>query len=193
MPRRLIPLLPGYFYHIYNRAVAENLLFQCDENYSFFKYKINKYLSPIAVVAAYCLMPNHYHLLIHLKTEDLPQAMLQLAMSYTKSFNKVYRRSGHLFQGRYQCKLVNDQKYLDHLTRYIHANPVSAGLVQRPEDWDHSSYREYIGLEPADFINPNLVYDLWDPTAQMPISQKQSLYKDYVEEMILINNIFREF
>ncbi len=97
MPKRKVHLLPGNYYHVYNKAVTDNQLFIEEKNYHFFLTKIKKYLLDCVDVLAYCLMPNHYHLLIQVKTIELPKAMQQLALSYSVSFNKEYQRVGHLF------------------------------------------------------------------------------------------------
>jgi REP element-mobilizing transposase RayT len=97
-------------------------------------------------VITYVLMPNHYHLLIQARTDSLSHAMQLFGISYTKAINKRFQRTGVLLQGAFQAKLVDRDNYLLHLSRYIHLNPVRAGLVQHPEDWNYSSYRDYVGL-----------------------------------------------
>jgi REP element-mobilizing transposase RayT len=117
------------------------------ENYLYFLRQLRKYLLPEAVeIIAYCLMPNHYHLLVHLMTDDLSSLMQPFALSYTKAINKRYGRVGSLFQGRFRAVRVDRDEYLVHLSRYIHLNPVIAKLVEQPEGWEFSSYREYVGL-----------------------------------------------
>jgi len=96
---------------------------------------MRKYLVPILDVVAYCLMPTHYHLLVLLKEAELSHRMQLFSISYTKAMNARYDRVGALFQGAFQAKHVNRNDYLVHLSRYIHLNPVLAGLVERPEDW----------------------------------------------------------
>jgi REP element-mobilizing transposase RayT len=103
---------------------------------------------------AYCLVANHYHFLVCLRSHHLSQQMQAFSLSYTKAINRRYERCGSLFQGRFRAIEVDSdslserlcQRYLLHLTRYIHLNPVKAGFVERPEDWEFSSYREYIDL-----------------------------------------------
>jgi len=119
---------------------------------------LREYLSPEAVeIAAYCLMPNHYHLLVYLKTDDLSGLMQPFTLSYTKAINKRYARVGSLFQGRFKAILVDKNEYLLHLSRYIHLNPVAARLMKRPEDWEFSSYPEYVGLRKGTLPKPNVV------------------------------------
>ncbi|RUR80184.1 hypothetical protein PCC6912_30440 [Chlorogloeopsis fritschii PCC 6912] len=97
-------------------------------------------------IIVYCLMPNHYHFLVYLRDETLSDAMKSLSLSYTKAINKRFNRSGVLFQGRFQSIHVQQTDYLINLSRYIHLNPVKAGLVQQPEEWELSSYLEYVGM-----------------------------------------------
>jgi REP element-mobilizing transposase RayT len=182
MPKRKFHLIPGNNYHVYNKAVTDNKLFIEEKNYNIFLSKIKKYLLDCVDILAYCLMPNHYHLLIQVKTIELPKAMQQLALSYSASFNKEYQRVGHLFQGRYKLKQIDDQTYLDHLSMYIHLNPSSAGLVRKPEDWQYSSYREYIGLRTPDFINLMVVLDLIGSPEETSLLRKQNEYRVYVED-----------
>jgi len=182
MPKRLTRIIPGHYYHIYNKAVADNQLFIEEKNYHFFLSKIKKYLLNTSDVLAFCLMPNHYHLVIKLKNPEMPRSMQQLAMSYTMAFNKMYQRSGHLFQGRYQLKHIGEDVYLEHLTRYIHLNPLIAGLVSKPENWEYSSYCEYVGLREPDFINRNIVLDRFGITNVTSLEKKQKYYQKYVED-----------
>jgi putative transposase len=91
-------------------------------------------------------MPNHYHLLVQCKTDEVSGAMQRLSMAYTKAMNRRYKRIGSLFQGQFQAIAVDSDEYLYHLTRYIHLNPVKAELVADPKDWEFSSFLEYAGL-----------------------------------------------
>ena len=83
--------------------------------------------------------------------------MMRLSVSYTKAINKHFRRVGPLFQGQFQARHVDRNEYLLHLSRYIHLNPVAAGLVQRPEQWEFSSYRDYVGLRNGTLPRPEIV------------------------------------
>ncbi len=93
---------------------------------------------------AYALMDNHYHLLIETPYANIKQVMQNINTSYTVYANKRHRRAGHLFQGRYKAFIVDKESYLLELGRYIHLNPVRAGIVRRPGDYRWSSYEEYI-------------------------------------------------
>jgi len=140
--------ISGQYYHIYNRGVEKRKIFASDENYRFLLRRIKEFLPayPITFIV-YCLMPNHYHFLIRAEEDGGVSLFLQrLFNSYTQAFNKQENRSGTLFEGRAKSKLIDETSYLFHIARYIHLNPVLAGLVKKPEDWQYSNYREFIGL-----------------------------------------------
>jgi len=100
------------------------------------------------VCHAYCLMPNHYHLLLETPMANLSRAMRQVNGIYAQRFNRRHARAGHVFQGRFKAILVEKEAYLLELTRYVVSNPVRAGLVRRHEDWRWSSYQATAGSEP---------------------------------------------
>jgi putative transposase len=145
MPYRQNNFQAGQYYHIYNRGNNRQDIFFERENYLFFLRLVRKYLLETLDVIAYCLMPNHYHLLVRLKKAELSEAMQAFSLSYTKAMNRRYGRVGSLFQGRFQAILVGDTEYLLNLSRYIHWNPVKARLVSQPQEWEFSSFQEYVG------------------------------------------------
>ena len=173
MPYRNVEFRAGECYHIYNRGNNYSDIFFERENYLYFLRQMRKYLViDVLDVIAYCLMPNHYHLLLRLNADNFSRPMQRLALSYTKAINKRYERVGSLFQGRFQAVCVDRGEYLVHLSRYIHLNPVVAKLVERPEDWEFSSYREYIGLRAGTL-----------PKTEAVLSQFSSVgaYREFVE------------
>jgi len=172
VPYRKFEFRAGRYYHLYNRGVNRQPSFFERENYLFFLRKLREYLIPLTLdVVAYCLMPTHYHVLAHLKSDDLSRPMQRWLLSYSKAINKRCQRVGSLFQGRFQAASVDTDEHLLHLSRYIHLNPVLAGLAQRPEDWEFSSYREYAGLRPGTL-----------PRTEVVLSQFGSVkaYEDFV-------------
>lgn len=147
MPRRQVNFAPGYYYHLYNRGNNRQNIFFEQENYLYFLRQFRRYLVEDTLdVLAYCLMPNHYHFLVCLRSPHLSEQMQAFSLSYTKAINRRYGRCGSLFQGRFCAICVDSDRYLLHLSRYIHLNPVAAGFVKTPEEWEFSSYREYVDL-----------------------------------------------
>lgn len=181
MPVKNVELIPGYFYHIYNRAVEGALLFREWKNYEFFLEKVTKYLLSEADILAYCLMPNHYHFLIKITNQYFSKAMHKLALSYVVAYNIMYNRRGRLFSSPYQRIHVTDLNYLLHLSRYIHLNPVKAQLVQKAEMWDYSSYQEYVGVRESEYINTGEILDLLTDKPGASVNIKQQEYQNFVE------------
>ena len=104
-------------------------------------------------IAAYCLMPTHIHLLLkQVADHGITKYMAKVLNSYSRYFNIRHKRTGPLWASRFKSVLVSDDEQLLHLTRYMHLNPTSAGLVKAPEDWPHSSYLEYIGRDKLEDI-----------------------------------------
>jgi len=146
----------GYVYHIYTHANAKDLIFREEENYKYFLEKLIKYIIPIAEIYAYCLLPNHFHLLLRFKNLDdvlsedghkyLMKQFSNLLNGYAKAYNKRYNRKGSLFLDYLKRKRVNDEKYLIKLLHYIHNNPVNHGFVEDIGEWKYSSYNSYINL-----------------------------------------------
>ena len=174
---RTEPLTPGQYYHIYNRGVNQEDIFFSAENWAFFIQRLQEYFKPELIeIVAYCLMPNHFHLLVYVKSEDVGRTVMQpFTVSYAKAINRQQQRSGHLFQGPYQVKRVGSDAYLKWLSRYIHLNPVTANLAKTPADWLFSSYRDYIGLRHGTLSKPAIILD------QFPSPQA---YAEFVESDI---------
>jgi putative transposase len=154
---RKIQLRADHYYHVYNRGTSK-IFFQ-PENWAFFLGRLHHYFDQsLADIVAYCLMPNHYHLLVYLKTDHFGDKVMQpFTVSYTKAINKQQGRIGPIFQGPFQAKLVEKNEYLLHLSRYIHLNPVTAGLVVEPGEWAFSSYRDYAGMRDGKLPKPDIV------------------------------------
>ena len=156
MPRRQVILRAGNYYHVYNRGNNRQLIFLERENYLYFLRQLQARLISKGVdIVAYCLMPNQYHLLVYLQTDDFSKLMQAFSLCYTKAINKRHNQSGSLFQGHFNAVRVNSDEYLLTLTRYIHLNPVRANLVDKAEDWDFSSYQEYIQLRQGNLPSQN--------------------------------------
>jgi putative transposase len=156
-------LISGAIYHIYNRANGFENLFREEKNYYFFLGKLKKHISPVADIIAWCLLANHFHLMIRVKPKeeidptsceknnqkqnladvDVSKRLSNCFNAYTKAYNKVYIRNGSLFQRPFKHKHVMHQRYFAQLILYIHNNATIHGFVNRFEDWPHSSWFQY--------------------------------------------------
>lgn len=146
MARPLRIEYPGAFYHVSSRGNEQKDIFKSRKD----REKFLEYLASAterygAAVHAYCQMSNHYHLLLETPAGNLSEIMRHINGAYTTYFNVKRKRSGHLFQGRYKAILVEADQYMAELSRYIHLNPVKAGIVDRPEHYQWSSYQSYTG------------------------------------------------
>jgi hypothetical protein len=130
---------------------------------------------------AFCLMDNHYHLLIETPSGNLPQIMRHINGAYTTYFNVKRARSGHLFQGRYKAILVEIDEYAKELSRYIHLNPVRAKMVATPDEYEWSSYQFYIGKKkPPEWLYRDFILGYFGEK----VSVAQKGYRDFVNKMV---------
>lgn len=173
MSTKRLPLEPDKYYHIYNHGNANDDLFLEEKNYTYFLTRFYQYTNSVSETFAYCLLPNHFHFLIKIKSEKelekvylkkYPKQNLQsleyltantsrqfsnFFNAYAKAFNKIYNRRGALFIDAFGRKEVKDKNYLIKLVHYIHYNPVHHGFVNKIEDWIFSSYNLIIsGTDP---------------------------------------------
>ena len=177
---------PNGIYHIYNHANGWENVFACVENYHYFLRKYWDKVSPVADTLAYCLMPNHFHLLIRVREAKVLDVELDAyfkrkpkvreAMTveeqhhfivrryfhnflsgYVKGFNKYHRRKGSLLRQNTRRKLVHDVSYLMNVITYIHLNPVVHDFVLKPEEWTHSSYLAYLNDMPTKIIRDEVL------------------------------------
>lgn len=154
------PLEHGSFYHIYNRGNNGENLFYNHENYQFFLRRYDEFLSPLVETYAFCLLPNHFHLLIRVKdflevspfekVKPLPhQAFQRFFTSYAMAINKQQGRTGSLFQKPFKRLKVNSTKYLANLVFYIHANPRLHKIAPDFRDYPWSSYNRILNKKPS--------------------------------------------
>ena len=167
-------------YHLYNRGNNSQKIFFNRNNYLYFLQKVRNHLYPNCDILAYCLMPNHFHFLIHANSNSektkihgnnqvniFSENLRILLSSYTKAINKQEKRTGSLFQQNSKLKPINDIfhgkiskfgqiSYAYYCFHYIHNNPVNDGLVKNKEDWEFSSYQDYIGIRNGSLVNKNL-------------------------------------
>lgn len=171
MPQKRTPLLPESYYHIWTHANGDDNLFRCDDNYRYFLRKYIHHLHPVVETYAYCLMPNHLHLMVRVREERqileflrikkstptlqefetlgglgkvISQQFSNLFNGYTQAFNKMYNRKGSLFIPNFNRKLIDSDQYFVQLIAYIHNNPVHHGFTQTPNEWTYSSWHAYL-------------------------------------------------
>jgi REP element-mobilizing transposase RayT len=172
MPNYHIPVFPDKFYHFFSRAVGSEKLFKEEENYRYFLEKMNEHLTSVCEIWAYCLIPNHFHLLVRIKPEidiwlafeskkklkefhqDLVSNFVleqfsNFLNSYTKSINKRYKRKGGLFMNYLRRVEIAKDSQLTSALFYVHKNPVHHGLVKQIGSWKWSSYLSFLSDRPT--------------------------------------------
>lgn len=199
---------PEAMYHVYNRGVDKRVIFQDEQDYAvfldFLKYALSNRsesdepfdpsslseaerfnfrrlgLADDLDLVAFCLMPNHFHLLAYQHSiEGITKLMRSVATGYSMYFNKKYDRSGTLFQGRYKASKIDSDSYWDHISRYIHLNPKDLGVDWRT--YPKSSYRFYTGSAKADWVKPGLVLDSFKTIKQYELFVQQ--YEERHDEL----------
>lgn len=191
-------------YHVYNRGVNKMNIFNDKRDYavflSFLKYallsnEVEKSLESVDVyqlseaqrfnlrreglanrleLVSYCLMPNHFHLLLYQYDRDAITALMRsIATGYSMYFNKRHNRIGSLFQGVYKASMIDNEAYWDHISRYIHLNPTDIG--EDYKTYEYSSYSVYTGIKHQEWVKPNFALDSFSSTAD---------YEKFVEEYL---------
>ena len=218
-------------YHVYNRGVEKRKIFLDEQDFTVFLHYLKQYLSPPQATGsshsvtglhlvrprpiktlhnelsllAYCLMPNHFHLLLRQKTRDgMTKLLRRLCTSYCMYFNKKYQRVGTLFQGIYKAVLVDNEQYLLHLSRYIHLNPVfdrvapcqGYNACKKPIEYPFSSYQNYLGKKKANWLKSDIILSYFktaQKTSLKDILSYQSFVEDYLEDSAeLLGNLILE-
>lgn len=187
--------MPENYYHVYNRGVEKRLIFLDDKDYAVFLNLLKRHLDEEEFkdkygrqyqnfykdleLLAYCLMPNHYHLLFYLKADStsLPKVMRLVANTYVSYFNKKYRRVGHLFQDRFKASMILRDDYLQHISRYIHLNPKDY------VNYKWSSLAFYYGSKQASWIRPLRMLEVFD---------SQEDYKSFMDDHAGYGNSLEE-
>ena len=182
MARPLRIQYPGAFYHVTSRGNERKAIFKSNRD----RTKFLSYLESAserydAIIHAYCLMDNHYHLLLETPRSNLSQVLHHINGAYTTYFNVKRNRSGHLFQGRYKAILVEKDAYCHELSRYIHLNPVRAGVADRPSEYIWSSYCYIIGLKESPvWLKDDSILGYFDKDRKIA----QRLYRNFVEKVL---------
>lgn len=147
-------LIEGQYFHIYNRGVNSENIFKEERNYHYFLQQYKFYCADVLETLAYCLLRNHFHLLVYIKENvEVPRrdgegmfkmnASKQLSHffnSYAQAINKAHKRTGQLFEAPFERKLVDDENYIQSMIYYCHRNAQHHGFVKDFRDWQFSSY-----------------------------------------------------
>ena len=162
MSRPLRIEYPGAWYHVMNRGRRAEQIFHDRKDYQAFVQLLGDTSEMWNLrVSAYCLMPNHYHLLVQTPDANISRAMRHVNGVHTQRFNRRHGSDGPLFRGRYKAILVSADSYLVQLVRYIHRNPVKAGLAENIEDYLYSSHKGYVSVAKKwDWLHKEFIYSL---------------------------------
>ena len=156
MPRTARKKSSSGIYHIIIRGINRQTIFEDEEDCAQFLEALKRYKEKSGYeIYSYCLMGNHVHILMKIGIEPLEQVMRRLCGSYVYWYNKKYQRIGNLFQDRFKSEPVEDDQYFQTVLRYIHQNPVKAGLVKHVEEYKWSSFHEYVNQ--ANIVNINFL------------------------------------
>lgn len=168
------------YYHLFNRSNNKEIVFRSRGNYLYFFSKYRKYISNFVTTLAYCLMPDHFHFIIYIKSVDVEIVKKNIGIllsSYTKAINKAYNRTGSLFQQHTKTKLLKNENYLLTAIAYIHQNPLRKALVNNIEDWEFSSFRDYAGLRKGTLVEKSLVMSRFNSIEEFKFFSKTKVEK----------------
>jgi len=180
----------GALYHVTSRGNAGNRIYRNDKDRTYFLELLGFIIERLHWLChSYCLMDNHYHLIIETPEGKLSQGMRQLNGIYTQKYNKKYKKTGHIFQGRYKAIIIDKDSYLLELCRYVVLNPVRANMVEKPEDWIWSSHKATCGIitRPA-FLTTDWILGQFSTTK----NNAQKLYTLFATEGITKESPWKE-
>lgn len=180
MSRPLRIEFPGAWYHVMNRGRRREDIFLQPDDYAAFLKIVRESAERWNVnVAAYCLLSNHYHLLLQTPEGNLARCMRHINGVYTQHFNRTHRQDGQLFRGRYKAVLVEDDSHLLEVLRYIHRNPLGAGLVRQLDDYPWSSHAGYLSCAKQwDWLERETLLTMLAKEK----SQRKQAYLDFVSQ-----------
>lgn len=189
--------VPESYYHVYNRGINGRKIFLDEDDYAVFLNLLKRYLSKkpskdnkgreydnlynSLELLSFCVMPNHFHLLIYQKDSDaITKLMGRISTSYATYFNKKYKRKGPLFQERFKASHILRDEYLQHISRYIHLNP------KEYKQWQYSSLSYYLKSKKADWVRPQRITELFEK------NEYQAFIEDYRDHKKMLDEIKSE-
>lgn len=177
MPRIARGLAGGFVYHIINRGNGRQKVFHEDEDYQAFVDLMVEARNRYSIkTLAYCLMPNHFHMvLMPLRAEELSRYMQWLMTSHVRRYHRHYGTSGHVWQGRFKSFIIQEDSHLLTVLRYVEGNPVRAGMVDSAKEWLWSSHKESSGVNPRFLIDeiPVELPEDWERYVDSPLTGKE--------------------
>ena len=187
MSRPLRIEYPNAFYHVMNRGAGRQSVYLVDDDYGMFLEAVKESSKFFDIrVICYCLMPNHYHLLIQTPKANLSRAMRYLNGVYTQRFNRYHKKDGPLFRGRYKAILVQEDEYLTHLIRYIHLNPVQANLTEDPSKYPWTSHKQYLkGNDQAPWLHVRLGLAFFSSKPKKALKEYRTFMKSGIDPKTL--------
>ena len=187
MPRKARIQAESGIYHVMLRGIDRDPIFRdVEDNAMFLNILRETKIKSGYKLLAYCLMGNHVHLLIKEEKESLGQIMKRIGVRFVYCYNAKYQRVGHLFQDRFKSEAVEDERYLCTVIRYIHQNPIKAGICREPEEYPYSSFAEYIGK--PDLVDLDCVEEYVSAASVIEMS------KEYMtEECLEIKNALPKY
>lgn len=196
MPSRYLEkeYVPDSYFHIFNRGVGRRTIYKDKKDYSVFLNLLKRYLGEEPIkdkqnreypwyhnemqLLAFCLMPNHFHLLIYQENEEAMTKLLRsLGTAYTMYFNKRYKRVGHLFQDRFKASRISNDAYLLHISRYIHLNPKDY------LKWEFSSLPYYLDQKHSNWVRPQPILDLFEGESYINFVKDYESHKKIMDEI----------
>lgn len=183
MPRKPRLHVPGGCYHVILRGNHREPLFGADRDRSYLNALVDDVVARFGLrVFAYCWMTNHLHLAVRVSDVPLGKPMQRLAMRYSLHIHRGTGQVGHLFERRYRAVPVDGDCYLKSLVRYIHLNPVVAGMVDEPQAYPWSSHRDYLGRPTVPWVDTGFVLDTFGPTAAVARVRYGRFMRSYTDE-----------
>ena len=183
MPRKPRLHVPGGFYHVILRGNHREPLFGTDRDRAYLNALVGDVVARFGLrILAYCWMTNHLHLAVRVGVTPLDQPMQRLAMRYSRHIHRDAGQVGHLFERRYRAILVDADSYLKSLVRYIHLNPVVAGMVPEPMAYRWSSHRDYLGQRTVPWLDTDFVLGMFGPTVGVARVRYARFMRSYADE-----------
>jgi REP element-mobilizing transposase RayT len=172
------------YYHIYNHGIGNDLLFKYKNDYEYFLIKMVRFIKPFCDIYAYCLLPNHFHILFKVTNrfvngKTIEHSIKDFFNSYARSFNSVHKRKGKLFYQSYKSKIIDSENYLKWIILYIHRNPVHHKLVNNYENWEYSSYNQIINDHNRNISNN--IYELFGSKEEF-MDYLRDITMNYIKE-----------